>query len=66
MLKEFDKIRLNTGEIATILEIFDPTSFLVEVFKETGGIETPEIKLSDIKSKFVEYEEPINYNLQLS
>jgi hypothetical protein len=60
MFKEYDKIRLKTGEVATILEIFDPTSFLVEIFKKSGGIETPEIKLSDIQSKFIEYEEPVN------
>ena len=60
MFNVYDKIRLKTGEVANILEIFDPTSFLVELSGKDGALQTPEIKLSDIKSRFVEYEESVN------
>ena len=59
MIKEYDKIRLLTGEIARVLEIFDPKSFLIEVPRKSGGVDTTEISLSDIKSRFVEIEEPL-------
>ena len=63
-IKEYDKIRLNTDEIGTILEIFDPKSFLAEIIRKAGGIDITEISLSDIKSVFVETEHPVNGNEQ--
>ena len=59
MIKEYDRIRLASGELGRILEILAPSVFLAEIVRKGGGIDTAEISLSDIKSKFVEYEEPI-------
>jgi hypothetical protein len=60
MIKEYDKVRLVSGEFGRILEILTPSVFLAEVVRNSGGVDTTEISLADIKSKFVEYEEPIN------
>jgi len=60
MLKEFDKIRLVTGEVGRILEDFNDGTdqYLAEIYLEDGEIDTTEIKKSDIKSIFVETEHP--------
>lgn|GEM_PF-5853973 len=34
MLKEFDKIRLSTGERGAVLEILDNETILAEIFKK--------------------------------
>jgi len=57
---EGSKVRLTNGMIAWIVEVFDQSNFLAEILGAKGTIdETKEIKLSDIKSRFIEYEEPI-------
>ena len=60
VIKEYDRVRLASGELGRILEILAPSVFLAEVVRKGGGIDTKEINLTDIKSKFVEYEKPIN------
>ncbi|MCL1807925.1 MAG: hypothetical protein FWG31_09520 [Oscillospiraceae bacterium] len=60
MIKEYDRVRLVNGELGRILEILAPSVFLAEVVRKSGGIDTTEIKLTDIKSKFIEVEEPIS------
>ncbi|MDR0935982.1 MAG: hypothetical protein LBM98_04790 [Oscillospiraceae bacterium] len=59
-VQEYDKIRLNTDEIGTIVEKMSDTDFYAEVFLKKGGIDTMFITLSDIKSVFVETEHPIS------
>ena len=58
MIKEYDKIRLQTGEIGRILEIFDDNSYIAEIFTNDGGLDTVEIKKNDIFSVFTETEHP--------
>ncbi|MCL2076982.1 MAG: hypothetical protein FWH08_01065 [Oscillospiraceae bacterium] len=54
-----NKVRLTNGLIAWIIEELDQSVFLAEILGTNGTIEqTSEIKTSDIKSVFVEYEEP--------
>jgi len=59
MIKEYDKIRLISGEIGRVLEILSPSVFLAEIIRNGGGIDTTEVSLCDVKSRFIEYEEPI-------
>ncbi|MDR0935473.1 MAG: hypothetical protein LBM98_02190 [Oscillospiraceae bacterium] len=61
MIKEYAKIRLTTGEIARILEIFKDGGYIAEIFRKKGGLETTEIRQSDIASVFVENEIPLRY-----
>ncbi|MDR2167945.1 MAG: type II toxin-antitoxin system PemK/MazF family toxin [Clostridiales bacterium] len=61
-LREGDKIRLRTGEIATILEDFGDGRYIAEVFRITGDIETTEIKHRDILSIFIETEHVLEHS----
>ena len=56
-LKEYDKIRLKTGERGCILEIFGDGVFLAEIISKNGDIRTIEIESEEIKSRIVEVEE---------
>jgi hypothetical protein len=60
MPREYDKIKLKTGEIGRILEDFGDGSYIAEISLKTGDIETTEIKISDIASVFVETETPLS------
>jgi len=55
----YSKIRLKTGEIATILEDFGDGVYLAEVILKSGDIDTTEIKKENIMSVFEEIEKPI-------
>ena len=64
-VKQYDKLRLKTGAIAHVMEVFGNNEmFIVDVElgkdNELGFMDydTINIKPSDIKSVFVEYEEP--------
>ena len=59
MLKEYDKIRLKSGERGAILEIFKDGTYLAEIFTKEGKVDTTEVTIDDIKSKIVEVEEAI-------
>jgi hypothetical protein len=59
MIKEYDKIRLKTGELARIVEVLDTDVFLAEVATKTGDINTTEIYKKDISAKIVEVEQPL-------
>ena len=59
MIKEFDKIRLKTGQRGCILEIFDDNNFLAEVASANGDIEITEIKKQDIKAVIEEVERAV-------
>ena len=56
MIKEYDKIRLKTGERGAILEIFDDDTLLVEYFAENGKIEIKELQKNDVKALIQEVE----------
>jgi len=62
MIKEYDKIRLKTGQIGRILELLNDDAFIAEIYLEDGGIDTTEIKISDILSVFVETEHQVNHS----
>ena len=59
MIKPFDKIRLKSGVVAWILEVFSDGAYLAEVKTQEGGIDTIEISKSDIIAKIVEVDQPI-------
>lgn len=58
-LKEYDKIRLKTGERGAILEIFDDGTYLAEIFTKDGKVDTTEVKIADIQAVIVEVEKPL-------
>jgi preprotein translocase subunit YajC len=64
-IKQYDKIRLKSGLVGCVVEIFGAHEyFIVDVelgTDETGFMEfdTIDVYPSDIKSRFVEYEEPV-------
>ena len=60
MIKEGDKVKLITGEIAVISEVLeDKTAYIAEIFKKEGGISIDQISYEDIASVFEEVERPI-------
>jgi hypothetical protein len=57
LIKQFQKVRLKTGEEAVIVEVFEcGRAFLADVEKGEGVYETDEIRYDDIHSVFVETE----------
>ena len=58
MIKEFDKVRLRTGEIARVVEVFSDSVFLAEVATKMGNIEITEIYIDQIVTVFEEIEKP--------
>jgi len=58
-LKQYDKIRLKTGQRGRVIEFFNDGMCLAEVVNEKGGIEIKEIKKNDVKAVIVEVEELI-------
>ena len=60
MIKEGDKIRLATGEIALISEVLETDiAYIVEILKKDGGVEVDQISYKDIASIFEEIEQPL-------
>ena len=60
MIKEFQKIRLTTGEEAIVVEILEKDkAFLVDIKKAEDEYETDEITIADISSVFDEVERQI-------
>lgn len=58
LIKQFQKVRLKTGEEAVIVEILEENRvFLADVEKSEGDYETDEIHYDDIKSVFIETEQ---------
>jgi hypothetical protein len=58
MIKEFDKIKLKSGDIGYIADKLDDTPFYADVSMPAGDISTILITLADIASVFVETEIP--------
>ena len=56
MIKEYDRIRLKTGERGQILEILDDDTYLAEIISKEGDVDTTEIKKTAIKAIIVEHE----------
>jgi len=62
MIKEYDKVRLKTGEIARISEILeDGVAYIAEIIRRSGefSVTVDHIKYEDIQSVFVETEKPL-------
>jgi len=60
-VKQYDKIRLKSGLIGCIVEILGANeAFIVDVEVNKGEYDTIDVKPSEIKSVFVEHEEPVN------
>jgi len=59
MIKEYDKIRLKTGEIARVSEILgNGAAFVVEFFNKDGHVSVEQILLEEVGSIFEEIEHP--------
>lgn len=56
MIREFDKIKLKSGEIGYIADKLDDTHFYADVSQVTGEISTMLITADDIASVFIETE----------
>jgi len=62
MIKEFDKVRLVTGEVAHIVEVSKQgVAYVAEVMRKNGefSVSVEPLAHSDIASIFVEMETPI-------
>jgi hypothetical protein len=62
MIKEYDKVRLKTGEIARISEVLEAgVAYIVEIIRKSGGfsVTIDQIKHDEIQSVFVETEKPV-------
>jgi len=60
MIKEGDKIKLKTGEIASVDEILeDNVAYIAGIFKKDGGVSVEQIYYQDIASVFEEIERPL-------
>ena len=59
MIKEFDKIKLKSGEVGYIADKLDDRHFYADVTVAGGDITTIFISIDDIASVFVETEHPI-------
>jgi hypothetical protein len=60
MIEQYSKVKLKTGEIAVIIEVFEAgASFLADIKKGEQDYETDEIGMADIASVFVEVETPV-------
>jgi hypothetical protein len=62
VIEPYAKVRLKTGEIATILELLRDSCYIAEVFRANGGLETTEIKHKDILSIFIETEHILEHS----
>jgi len=60
MIREFDKIKLKSGEIGYISDKLDDTHFYADVSQTTGEIVTILITTEDIASVFIETEHSLS------
>jgi hypothetical protein len=59
-IKEYDKVKLHTGEIARIVEVLEQGKMYVgEIVRKDKHVDVEHIPVSDIVSVFVETEQPI-------
>ena len=57
MIKEYDKVKLKTGEIARISEVLeDKVAYIADIFTKDGHISIEQIGYADIFSVFEEVE----------
>jgi len=64
MVREFDKVKLKSGDVGYIADKLDDTHFYADVSKSTGEISTVFISLDDIASVLVEIERPLSEFVQ--
>jgi len=55
----YDKIRLKSGEIGRILEDFGDGTYIAEISRKSGEIDTTEVRREEISSVFIETEQLI-------
>ena len=59
-IKECDKVKLKTGELAKISEVLkEGNDYIVEIFRANGHVEVDQISYNDISSVFIEVEHPL-------
>jgi preprotein translocase subunit YajC len=56
MIKEFDKVRLTSGNIGYVVDVLDDRHFYVDVSHPAGEISTVFVNIEDIASVFEETE----------
>ncbi len=60
MIKEYDKVRLKTGEIARIVEVLGQGKMYIgEIIRPDKHVEVDHVSPEDIVSVFEEIERPI-------
>ena len=60
MIRQYDHVRLKSGQSAVIVEIWEQgVSYEADIEVTQGEFETDTIRHSDIKSVFVEVETPL-------
>jgi len=60
MVREGDKIKLATGEIALVSEVLEAgVAYIAEIFSSGGSVSAGQIHHRDISSVFVEIERPV-------
>ena len=61
MIKQYDKVKLNSGKYAIIVEVLDSgNEYIADIEISAGDYETETIKQADIAAQIVEVEKPIN------
>jgi len=59
MIKEYDKVKLRTGETARIVEVLEQEKMYVgEIIRANRSVDVEHIAFSDIVSVFAETETP--------
>lgn len=59
-IKECDKVKLKTGELAKISEVLkEGSDYIAEIFRANGRVEVDQISYNDISSVFIEVEHPL-------
>ena len=60
MIKEGDKIKLKTGEIALVSEVLsEDKAYVAEVFSKNGDVSVEQLLQQEIASVFIETEYPL-------
>ena len=60
MINQYDKVKLNNGRIAVIVEVLEQKkAYIADIEISKGDYETETVLHSDIASVFVEVEQPV-------
>ena len=62
MIKQYDKVKLESGKYAIIVEVLEPLkAYIADIELSEGDYTTETISYSDIASLIVEVEQPIRH-----